>query len=170
MTQAIVTYANVVSQSWQNIFDLIDTRANVTDPIDATGARKMVYTREPYQKSRNFGGYPYIIVHPVTADFNARSVSSTVANVDWEIEVEVHSSDNMLHKDHKGNGNAYANQICDDIIQTLNNETNRKTLRNFGMAFVNPALDDADIDNIGGETIFTRSFRIPFNKRLTVSA
>lgn len=170
MTRAAVDYTNIVSQSWQNIKDTIDDRSNVVDPIDSAGNRKLVYTREPDNKARNFAGFPYIIIYPVTATFNTRSVSGTIANVDWEIEIEVHSSDNMKHKDYSGQGRQYADQIADDIIQTLNDSSNRITLRNFGMAFVNPALADADIDIIGDETVFVRRFVIPFNKRLTVSA
>jgi len=164
-----ITFSNIVSQSWQNIYDLINTRTNVVDPLDSLGNRKMVYSREPSQKGRDFTSYPYVIVHPVTADFVNRSLDSNKANVEWEIELEVHSSDNMLHKDHSGKGNAYANQLSDDVIQTLNDSTNRITLRGFGMSTIQPNLVSTDVVNIKGDIIFVRRFVIPFKKRLSLS-
>ena len=166
MTSTSVDYTSIVTQSWQNVYELISDKNNVDDPIQSGSSRKMVYSREP-DKGIEFQGYPYVIVTTPEVRFGKSSLDGSRREVVWEIEVEIHSSDDIPEL--RGNGQAYFKQIADDIIKTFNDVTNRKVLRGYGMGTFFPNLEIKEVTTIDQEVVYMNRFRLIFSKRLKVS-
>ena len=127
-----VTYSNVFSQTWQNIYDILNSTSNVADPLKISG-RKFVYTREPDVKNINFGTFPYIIVHPTGVQKPAiKKLDMKGAKRGFSCEIEVVACD-------RGNGpadaqgNATCNALSDTVMQVLQDVTIRKALQANGL-------------------------------------
>ncbi len=166
-----VTYTNVFSESRNNIKDLIDTRSNVSDPISSsTEFRKFVYSRFPDVKSSEFKGYPFIVIqgsNPTTQSEGA-SLDMKSKFIEFTVEIEVYSSDRGYgNKD--GKGLEYMDAICDDVFQTLNNKTNRKTLQSNGLYFANLSSTSVQVQDIHNERVYYRSFILTLKNRMRIS-
>ena len=172
MASGNITKSSLISQAHENVKSLIDNRSNVSDPIQPNPGgldklSKFVYTKQAKIFSTNFKGYPFIIVKKPIMVPSVMSLSSSRARIDWEIIIEVMCSDNIRGNSDKGA--AYTEQIVDDILETLNDTSNKNTLRNFGMAHFLPAVEDFDTIDLGNESIFVARLTIPFRKRLDIS-
>ena len=173
-TSAVLDYTNLYTQSFWNVFNLLNTRTNVIDPLDASGSRKLVYSREP-DLGRNFAGYPIIIVMPAKLKRSARkTLNDKNADVDGTITVEVRSSDVFFTKetasDPHGKGLTFLDQLSDDVLETLNSASNRNTLRNNNIGFVKVEEAGSDTIDMEGEVVYRREFLVQFNSPLlTVS-
>lgn len=167
MASTSVNYTNLISQSWENVMNLIDDKDNVPDPRDSGSTRKMIYTREP-DRGLEFKGYPLIVISTSQVDFGKPCVGANKRRVDWEIIIEIYSSDDIPER--RGKGQEYMREIANNIIKTLNDVTNRKTLRNYGMANITPNLTAQDVSSVDQELIYISRFTIPFSKYLVVSA
>ncbi len=166
-----VTYANLFSESRNNVVALI-TSTNVSDPTlsDAEG-RKWIYSREPDVKSNDFKGYPFIIVHPADLDIERErgSLDGKSKMVFWDIEIEIITSDRG-YGEKEGKGLSYMDSISNSLIQTFMNKTNRVTLSTNSMKFVNPTTTSVGTDIIDNELIYRRSIMISFQSKIQVSA
>ena len=172
MTATIVDHTNFTSEVRVNILALLDNRSNVGDPVTGSSAnfRKMFYTRHPDNKSLDFHGYPYVVLHPSAINFPGRqTVDIKKKEINWSIEIEVVASDreanNMV-----GKGMAHMDAISDDIVKTLNNTTNLTTLRNNAIKNVRVDVGtvvDTVLDNV---LVFNRSFLVTCRTIKTVTA
>ena len=162
---AQVNNTNLFSQVHANIFNLIDNKVNIPDPISTLPpqqqSRKMVYTRLPDVASINFKGYPFIVVESPINNPQFYTLDNSKSFNSWEIKIDVYSSD-RLKDSNEARGLEFLNTLCNDIMKTLNNKTNRKTLRNFGMSNINPASNKNDVIFTEGELIYNKTFEIPF--------
>jgi len=168
-----VTYINLFSESRNNVVALI-TSSNVSDPtISAAEVRKWIYSREPDVKASGFEGYPFIIVHPVDLDIEGEdgrgSLDGKSKVVFWDIEIEIVTSDRG-YGDQDGKGLSYMDSISNSLIQTFMNITNRKTLSNNSMKFVNPTTTAVGTEVIDNELVYRRSIILSFKSRIQVSA
>ncbi len=165
----VVTKNNLISQSYANIYNLLNNRSNVPDPLDTSGARKLVYSRLPDVSGLNFSGYPIIVIKRATLDdpLEERSVDKTRGKIFWEFEIEVRSSDNILN--HASNGASYCEQIMDNILKTINDITNRKALLCYGMANGIPFIEDFDSIELNSDPVFFAKMSLRYNKRMTLS-
>ena len=169
-TTAAIDDTNLFSQPYINLFNLLDNQDNIPDPSGKTN-RKMVYTRFPDVDggSESFKGYPFIVVNPIgSEESNEFSLDRTRANVGWEVEVEVYSSDRIQNL--QGNGRNYLDQISNNLIKTINSLSNKKTLSALGMSNLNANVLSMDIISLGGETTYRRRFMVEFSRRLIISA
>lgn len=168
MAIANITNTTLISQPRENIFRLLNDRTNVPDPIDDSGKRKFVYTREPNHKERSFAGYPYVIVRDPTLRQDAHSVSRATAQVEWEQEVEIQSSDVMSNSTHTGRGLEYLNDIVDDIVTFFGSAAGRKTLRQKGHFNVRLQVDRAEEVELDTENAFRAVILITYSLRVNV--
>src|SRR3990167_4316980 len=102
---AIITKDNVFSQSYANLFNLINNRTNIPDPNDSNGLRKFVYQREPLTLGRGFYGFPFIVI-PLTDVSNKRFTNGNKKKMGYSFEIVVYTSD----KESDGSGNPNAAQ------------------------------------------------------------
>lgn len=160
---ATVTKSNLFRQSHANIYNIINNRSNVVDPIDSSGDRKFVYNREPRNLGRNFRGYPIVIVYPVDISQSGGTVSATKSFIEWIVTITVMSSDKS--SDSSGNpvGAQYLDTISDDILEALNSEARTEP------ELMNIDSSPADWAEIDGEMIFTREFTITFKALTTIA-
>jgi len=152
-----VDKSNLLSESWQNVYDLINDSDNVTNPA---GVKKWVYSRDPGTKAIGFKSLPYIVVFPAVVDFGERStVNRQLRTVNFSVQVEVVSSDGM---NQKGKGQEWNDSICDDILQLFNKNTTRNTLATNGLFFSTPNVSSVVIDEVNQLRVFRRSMFIGF--------
>ena len=163
---ARVTASKIATQPFANIYNLINNRSNVPDPVDTTGNRKFVYTRFPHI-GRKFVGFPFVIVRRTmpSKGRNTVNLSKTFRSFDFIIEVMCQDKDS----DSEANPNALVqcNDITDNIIKTLENRSNRLTLINQGMANLEYDIESVDDDEFEGRSIFRSEFDIRFERNLS---
>ncbi len=165
VTAGAITKSELISQPWDTIYTLIDD--NITDPIDSSNARKWVYSREPSGKQRNFAGYPYIIIKQPKLEQGGYSLDRTKSNQNYEQEIEVRCSDNMVNSAHTGKGLTYVNQVTDDVLAYFGNPNNKATLRDYGHYNLVMMIDNFDTIIVETETVFRAIIRLKYGLRLT---
>lgn len=168
LSSSLINYENIYSQSHANLFNLINNRSNIPDPANLSGSRKFIYVREPKIDSRNFEGFPLIIVPSFSISQKENSADMTRAGMVYDIVVRVWTQDNSSDSSGNPNGAEQLNTISDDIIQTIN--ANRKTLINQGLMNFEMSSSDFDYDEIDGKVVYIREFIFTFISRLRVAA
>ena len=157
--------SNLYSQAYANIYNLINTRTNVVDPIDSTGVRKFVYSRDPRVQGRGFRGYPIIIVNPIGIPFSNPSFNRKSKDLEFSITIEIWSSDDIVGRSDLGA--QYLDTISDDLVEAL--ETNKSTLAGYGLHNMVIESSPADNADVGNTFVFTRMFTITFENRMLLS-
>jgi len=165
---AAISRTKLFSQAFHNIYNLINTRSNIPDPLGGS-SRTMVYKREPDAKGGSFKGYPFIIIYPVNASLSKFTVGNKKAELVYEFDVEVRSSNRML-RPHDGKGAEYLDEISDALYATLDSKTNKDTLREYGMYNLIVNTESTDVVDVYQERIYVRRFRVVFTQMMTVSA
>jgi len=166
-----VTYSNLLSESWQNVYDLINIATNVVDPTtSASEFRKWIYTREPDIKANDFGQFPYIIVHPAGISFPGRkTVDRRKSLIAWMVQVEVVSCDREFNGA-DGKGATHNDAISDDVLQTFLNVTNRNTLSANSMKFSDPTATAALSEELANTLVYRRTIFLPFRTIKEITA
>lgn len=166
-------YSNLVSQAWQNVYDVVNNRTYVNDPLrlsTSTEPRKWVYSRDPNVKAQGFGGYPFIVVGDPGLIFGKRSVDRTTAMVTWEIEIEVVSSD-LPSGENTERGASQNRTITDDIVAAFNSEAVKNIFLPFGMLFSVPEnVDPAQAQVENNTLVYRRSIKLSFSSRKRLTA
>ena len=171
-----INATTVANQSFANLYNLINNRSNVSDPLnpDDTGttfSRKFVHVRMP-RVGRNFStnaGFPFIIVR------NTRPVKgNTTADLSkvfrfYNHIIEVFANDESADGLGNPEGAETRNDIVDSIINTLDKPLNRKTLIDQGMAGLIYDIDLDDDFDVEGNTVFKAEFDIRFENNLTLT-
>ena len=159
----VITKSNVFTQTFANIFNLINNRSNVPNPNDISGNIKFVYShREPNFMADNFKGFPLIVIEGINLSQDNQTANETKAIVSYEINLIIMSQD----KNSDGSGNPSGadtlNSISDNIIKTLN--ANRVSLRNNGMKNMTINKTDFDWGEADGNPIFRREITLQFSQ------
>ena len=165
----VVTKENLVSQPYANIYNLLNNRNNVQDPLDSSGIRKFIYSRSPDENSNNFAGYPYIIISRGSPkrDDGEDSCDETKGDLIWEFEVMIRSSDKTRVS--PGNGAYSCEQITNNILKTINNVSNRTTLRNYATDIMGISVDDFDTIELSNDVVFYSIITIRVKRRFLLS-
>ena len=159
-----VDYSNLLSESWQNVYDLVDNRSNVADPLTSnTGQkRKFVYSREPGMKKLDYKGFPYIVIYPSSLDFgDITTCNGQKKDVNFTIQIDVRSNDSG-YGNNDGKGLQHNDAISDDVMTLFNSSTARKTLRTNGLFFSTPTVSGVNIIEDESTKIYTRTFILTF--------
>ncbi len=167
LESARVTASAIQNQSFANLYNLINNRSNVPDPIDGTGNRKFVFVRMPHI-GREFKGFPFIVIERIRPAKGSSTVSLTKSFMSYDVTILVVSQDKDSDGSGDPNGAEQNNLITDNVIKTLNNAGNRKTLIRQGMANLEYDID-TDVDSFEGRTIFTSEFDIRFESTLLLT-
>ena len=161
---AKVDYSNLFSQSHANIFNLLNNRSNVSDPEDSKGNRKFLYVREPRDLGTNFTGFPVIIIPPIELDEEVVTLDGNKATVEFSIMVRIMTKDHNVPRTGTASGAEVLNTISNDVLKTLNNETNRKTLRNQGMKKIKIVSTPTTYEETHDSMMFVREFELRFSQ------
>ena len=172
MTAVTVTYSNLFSQSWQNVYDLINNKTNVVDPTTSSSEfRKWIYTREPDGKSLDFADFPFIVIYPgsVNSGVGRMSLKGNARMVTFRFDIDVITSDREFNN-REGRGATDCDNLSDDIIQTLNNLTNRNTLSGNNLFNVDVEGGSPVIEPFKEVLTYRRTFSVSLSTRMKVSA
>lgn len=165
-----VTRTNLISESWQNIHDMI--KSNVTDPtISSAEFRKWIYTSKPNPKSPDFAGYPIIVIESpdYEQDKEGSSCDGKSQDVTWSFEVTVIASDRG-NNNQDGKGASHCDSISDSLISVFNSVTHQRTLRTNGMGEVVPTSSKPAVATEHQTKTYTRVFILDFSTRKRTSA
>ncbi len=160
-----ITSSKIFSQPFWNLYNLINNRSNVPDPDDSTGSRKFVYRRQP-NFGRNFAGFPFIIVRATKPTSGPGSADRSKVMKDYDNDIEVYAQDTKSDSVGDPAGAETRDQITDNIAKTLDNVTNRKTLRNNGQSNIVYDVDIDDEAELDGKTLFAAMFDLRSERNL----
>jgi hypothetical protein len=171
MTANRVTYSNLFSESWNNIYSLVNNKSNVVDPSSSLGEyRKWIYSRDPDVKNISFSDFPYIIVMPLSVDTDKKqSLNSKSGMVNFVCDVEVICCDREFGE-RDGKGAIDNDSISNDVVETFNNATNKTILRSNGMAFSRINSSDIAIEEFNNTLIYRRTITLGFSSRKRISS
>lgn len=174
-----ITASNLVEQSHANIYNLINNRTNVQDPVNpndegTTRSRKFVHVRFPDETARNFpkkAGYPFIVVSRTRPAKRTGSASLTKSMVDYDCFIGVYAQQGSHDSLADPNASVQVNQITDYIRKTLDSASNQKTLLDYGMGRIEYNIDtneDSDFDG-RNKTMYISEFDLRFENNLTTT-
>lgn len=172
MTAGAVTYSNLVSEPWQHIYELLNSRSNISDPtVGSAEYRKIVYARDPDVKSANFAGFPFIIVRPSTPnlDDGGKSLDMNSRFIAFGIDVEVVTCDRE-YNNRDGFGATDNDSLSNSVVKVLNNVSNRKTLQTNGLYDLKLEVTSVVVEERENTLIYRRVIVISMRSRLKVSA
>ena len=165
---ARINAGTIQNQSFANLYNLINNRSNIPDPADNKGIRKFVHVRIP-RRGRNFPGFPFIVISRTRSSKGLSTASLTKSFMSYDFTITVYSQDKDSDSEANANGAEQNNDITEDIMATLNNSTNRKSLINNRMANMEYNID-TDEDEFEGKSVFISEFDLRFEETLlTVS-
>jgi hypothetical protein len=174
MVATRINYSNILSQAWENIYDIVNNKSYVADPTTSSAEfRKWVYSRFPDVKANDFKGYPFIVIHPANVEFldNANSLDNVSKMIEWSVDIDIYASDRQYNgRGLDGNGRAYVTAISDDIIQTFNTIAVRNTLKANNIQFAKVNSTGNDVDDLNNERIYVQSFTLTFRTKMNVTA
>ena len=156
LESARINATNIQNQSFANLYNLINNRSNVPDPADSSGVRKFVHVRMP-RRGRNFPGFPFIVISRTRSTKGMSTASLTKSLMSYDFTITVYAQDKDSDSEANANGAELNNDITQDIMKTLNNSTNRKSLINNRMANMEYNID-TDEDEFEGRTTFVSEF------------
>ena len=164
-----ITSSTIFSNPYELVLSILDTRSNVTDPKDNTGARKFVYTSDPFNKAFDFGEYPYLYVKFPVLDQTNHSANSKHHWMNYTMTLYARTI-----KDGSGNSRTDAGitdmkSIVDDILETFNKSSVKAQIRGAGMANLMIDLISADTIVSNQQDIFESEFEVDWNFRMQVS-
>ena len=158
----------IASQSFANLYNLINNRSNVPDPNDTTGSRKFVFVRTP-RIGRGSRLFPFIVVSRTKPVKTGTMVSLTKSFMAFDTTIRIVCRDSDSDSDGDAKGSQQCEAITDSIIKTLNSAANRKTLINQRMANLEYNID-TDEDEFEGRRVFTSEFDIRFEETLLITS
>ena len=164
---ARVNATNIQNQSFANLYNLLNNRSNVPNPVNSDGTTKFVYVRLP-NIGRGFKGFPFIVIHRSKISKTRTTVSLTKSFMSYDFTVQVFCQDEDSDSEGNAIGSAQCDLITDNIMKTLNNATNRKSLINNGMARLEYNVE-TDEDEFEGRRVFTSEFDIRFEETLLLT-
>lgn len=169
---AQVTYANLFSEPRNNVVNLISDTSNVADPVAGSAEnRKFIYSRFPDVKAADFAGYPFIVIKSTDLETEIPESSGDGKSkiVNFEIEIEIYTSDRGYGYEN-GRGLANMEAISDDVVETLMDITNRKSLKSFGLAFSTIEPTRISEQALKNEMTYKRIIPLTFRNKMQVSA
>jgi len=168
MTLAVLSKSNFLSQGFTNIYDIVNNRTYVPDPLSPNGGRKFVYMREPNPKSPSFAGFPFIVVEQPGVVFPNKSTSGKRKVTQHSMLVRVYSTDRLNMNQTNGMGVQYLNSISDDLVEAFNSSTVKEVLRPYRIDNLSINTSGSDVEDLDEDVVFIREFEITFANRRDV--
>ena len=163
-----ITANKIASQSYANLYNLINDRDNIPLPTGLPTDHKFVHTREP-RIGREFRGFPFIVLQRAKPTKGLSTADLTKSFMSYDFILRIVTRD----EDSDGTGIPLGinqnEQITDNVIKTLNSTINRKSLINNRMANLEYNID-TDEEEFKGETVFISEFDIRFERNLLTTS
>lgn len=166
------SYSNILSNVWNSVYALLNVRTNVADPCSGSAdVRKFIYSREPDVKAADFQGFPYIILHPATLNSSVgnQRLNMNARKVAWGFEIEIVTCDRERNN-RTARGMTDSDAICEDVFQTLNDLSNRKTLQAAGLFSFTLDASMVVAEDFSNTLVYRRSVIVGCSTHMKVSA
>jgi len=154
-----ITIQNLFSESRELLKTLINS--NVTDPKvgNTNSRRRWIYREFPDTTSRDFEGYPIIIIKsPELNSDEQQDLQGCLTNGDLNISIELYVEFNDT--------NARIDTLSNEVFAVLRTKANRDDLLSNNLDLGNLTASPFDNQDEDGKRLSTRSFLIPFNSTL----
>ena len=165
---ARITKNIIASQSYANLYNLINNRTNIPLPSGLPINHNFVHVREP-RIGRNFNGFPFIVLQRSKPAKGSSTADLTKSFMSYDFFLRVVCKDS----DSDGSGIPVGADQCEtitnNIIATLNSATNRKSLINNRMANIEYDVE-TDEDEFEGKSVFISEFDIRFENTLLTTS
>jgi len=164
-----VTSSTLFSEPVDLVYNILNTRTNVADPRDATGARKFIYTTEPFHKAFDFKEFPYIYLQ-------FPNITQEQSSADGKHKMVSYTQSIVARTIRDGSGGSRVDAgvtdmktITDDIMETFNNETNKKLFRASRLFSPEISLINSDSAIIGMQSLHETEFELSYGMRFKVT-
>lgn len=173
---SVITYSNIESQAYSNIYEIIDNRGYIVDPrrksmTNATvQKRKFVYDSDPFNKAVNFEDMPYIILELPVVTGSVYSVNGKYKTMAWSHRIIVRCARDGASNTVIDSGRVDMLDICDDLQETLNNFVRREELASWNMRKV--VLEKVSSNTYaidGSKDVYEAIFDLKYETRMAVS-
>lgn len=161
-TLKTITLSNLSSATFSNIRKYLDNRYFIQDPTSyGTSKRKFIYTREPTYSSRNFEGFPLIILEPTGTTHSFDTINNKLRSWENSVDITIMTSDSSRSK--PGRGRQHLEEIVDSLIKTFNTHWVLREYHQAGMSKM--ILNAGDVDNSEefGQKIWRQTFTLIFD-------
>ena len=168
---AVLTKDKLISTPDSNIYSVVNTRSNVSDPKDSSGGRVFVYKSDPFIKSSNFNGFPYVVVEGPRISYPSKSVDGKKKSIEWKQAITVvTASDGALVNVNADAGETNMNDILDDLNETFNDETVKQQLRNLRLYDMDLEVVNTDDTQIKDKTVHNSELELSYREVISVSS
>lgn len=164
-----IDYTSIETNSYENIFSVIDNRDNVADPRDPNGTRKFVYDKDPSAKGMQFGNYPYIIVKFPEIEYDKVTSDGKHKEIMWTIAIISRTTEKGANNNSTTTGRRDMLAIGDDLNQTFNSISVQQTLTDWNIKHVKLTKIRSENVDIDEEGIYEAEYELSFKVRLQVS-
>lgn len=169
----VVTYDKIYSAPSENIFSIVDTRANVSDPRDpqAIKNRKFVYSSEPKAKATDFSLYPYIIVEDAQMPMpDSQRADHQREAMSWSHMMTVRTVDDGSGNNRSDAGLTDMRNIVNAIIKTFKNTTIKGTLRGYNQYDVQISVTGNDTITLDQRRLHEVTLELEYSTDIKVTA
>lgn len=172
MTATTITLSTIESQAYSNIFDILDTRANVADPRDADGKhdRTFVYDVDPFEKNTRSQLSPYIVLTLPLPEYTLKRIDGKTKKVTWKHNVVVRTERRGSANARPDTGRTDMLSICDDINETINSLTVIDSYRNFKMQNFTLTKTRSEAITISDMDYYESEFDLSYDVHMQVSS
>lgn len=172
MASAILTKSTLESQAYENIFNLMDTRANISDPKVPSGvkSRKFIYEADPFTNAFNTDGMPYIVLELPETDQISSSTDGKHKNISFKHRITVRTARNGSSNSVTDLGKTDMLNICDDIQEMFNSMTNRAVLAGYSIYKINLTKLSVNAIDVNNQNVFEAEYELSYWTRFKTSS
>lgn len=154
----VVNTTNIFSEARTQISNLINS--NVSDPKTGTtnSRRRWLYREFPDTTSRDFAGYPIIVIYSPELDESPEDLQGCTSNGEQTMAIEVYVEFNDT--------NARVDEISNSVFSTLRSLTNKHELLKSNIDIININAGPFDSQVEDGKQLSTRRFLLEFESTL----
>ena len=166
-----LTTTNLYTAPYDNIFSILDTRANVANPRDASGLKKFVYKDDPEHKAADFAGFPYIIVYLPMYTNEGATASGKSRLFSYRKTVVVRTIKGGSGGSRTDVGHSDMQSIVESIRKTIDSASIKLTLRRALMFHVNVEVIGYDDTLVYDQRpVYETELEITYSQRQAISA
>lgn len=175
MTSKVV-YNKLESYAYSNVFDLINTRTNITDPHDPENKklRTFVYDSDPFEQAIDFNLVPYIVLTLPTIEYTdgkmGKSLDTEHKRISWKQMIIVRTTRHGSSNSAADVGRTDMLNICDDLHETFNSASRRDDNASMSMSNFNITKTSTDTVVLNGAEYYESEFELTYDTRIKVVA
>lgn len=171
MTTAVITKDSLERQAWDNIFAVMNNRSNIADPRGSSAEqRQFILDSDPFSKSLDFTGVPYIILELPTLEYARNSLDGKHKFITWKHNITVRAARNGSSGSRTDTGRADILNIGDDMQSTFNSRAIRDDLKVLNISMVKLSKTSNNTVVIAQEEVYEARYDLEYLHRIQVSA